>query len=91
MSEDIAETTEPRRTRLLRVAEHIRTQNWTAIGIDFLIVVLGVFVGLQVANWNAARVDDAKADAYVARIVENLQSDIESIERREVFWGQVSA
>jgi hypothetical protein len=35
MSDDTVETTEPRRTRLLRVAEHIRTQNWTAISIEF--------------------------------------------------------
>ncbi len=91
MSEDTAEIVESRRTRLLRVAEHIHTQNWTAIGIDFLIVVLGVFVGLQVSNWNSSRLDAAKADAYVARIVENLRSDIASIEDREAFWGQVSA
>jgi hypothetical protein len=37
---------------LLRVAEHIRTQNWTAIAIDFAIVVIGVFVGIQVkTDW----------------------------------------
>ena len=42
---------------LRRVIEHFRKQEWTAIAIDFLIVVLGVFVGLQVNNWNAARKD----------------------------------
>jgi len=90
-SEDAAEIVEPRRTRLLRVAEHLRTQNWTAIAIDFLIVVLGVFVGIQVSNWNSSRLDAAKANAYVARIVDNLRSDIASIEDREAFWGQVIA
>jgi hypothetical protein len=39
---------------LRRVIEHVRTQNWTAIGIDFLIVVVGVFIGIQVSNWNEA-------------------------------------
>ncbi len=91
MSDHRPDEERPRRTRLLRVAEHIRTQNWTAIGIDFVIVVLGVFVGIQVSNWNAARMDAAKADAYVARIVDNLRSDIASIEDREVFWGKVIA
>lgn len=91
MSGDTADIVDASRTRLLRVAEHVRMQNWTAIGIDFLIVVLGVFVGIQVSNWNSSRLDAAKADAYVARIVENLRSDIASIEDREAFWGQVIA
>ncbi|MGD9965852.1 MAG: hypothetical protein AB7T59_04985 [Hyphomonadaceae bacterium] len=34
---------------------HVRKQEWTAIAIDFAIVVIGVFVGIQVANWNEAR------------------------------------
>ncbi len=79
MSEESAETDPPRRTRLLRVAEHIRTQNWTAIGIDFLIVVLGVFVGIQVSNWNQARVDRQRGVEFTER----LRADL--IEERWVF------
>jgi hypothetical protein len=40
---------------LSRIAQHVREQNWTAIGIDFVIVVLGVFLGIQLGNWNARR------------------------------------
>jgi hypothetical protein len=40
---------------LRRVIKHFRHQEWTAIFLDFLIVVVGVFVGLQVQNWNEAR------------------------------------
>ena len=37
---------------LLRsLTKHIKDQNWFAVGLDFLIVVVGVFVGLQVQNW----------------------------------------
>jgi hypothetical protein len=68
----------PRRTRLLRIADHIRTQNWTAIGIDFLIVVLGVFVGLQVANWNDERRTQQREAEFIAR----LQVDFERIDAR---------
>jgi hypothetical protein len=35
---------------LRRVIQHVRNQEWTAIGIDFLIVVFGVFMGIKVAN-----------------------------------------
>lgn len=37
---------------LRRITEHIKGQNWAAIGIDFVIVVVGVFIGIQVSNWN---------------------------------------
>ena len=41
---------------LLRsLTKHVNDQNWIAIGIDFIIVVVGVFIGIQVANWNEAR------------------------------------
>lgn len=49
---------------LRRVIVHFRKQEWTAIALDFLIVVVGVFIGIQVSNWNAARKD--RADEAVA-------------------------
>jgi hypothetical protein len=76
MSDEPAETAEPRRTRLLRVAAHVRTQNWTAIGIDFLIVVLGVFVGIQVANWNEARVERELVRGHLGEIAEDLRTHL---------------
>jgi hypothetical protein len=76
---DTGETTEPRRTRLLRVAEHVRTQNWTAIGIDFVIVVLGVFVGIQVANWNEAIADRRIAERYLVAIADDVRSDVNEL------------
>jgi hypothetical protein len=40
---------------LRRVIEHVRNQNWFAVAVDFLIVVVGVFIGLQVQDWNDSR------------------------------------
>ncbi|NNU16529.1 hypothetical protein HK107_09375 [Parvularcula sp. ZS-1/3] len=40
---------------LRRVMEHVRTQNWLAVAIDFVIVVVGVFIGIQLGNWNEER------------------------------------
>ena len=31
---------------LRRVMEHVRDQNWAAVAIDFVIVVVGVFIGI---------------------------------------------
>ena len=74
---------------LRRVIQHVRKQEWTAIWIDLVIVVVGVFIGIQVSNWNATRADDVRAQAYLTRIEDNLNTDYASIERREVLWTQV--
>jgi hypothetical protein len=61
---------------LRRVIEHLRKQEWTAIAIDFVIVVVGVFVGLQVSNWNEARANRGIVDRHLAEIVEDLDSHL---------------
>jgi hypothetical protein len=75
---------------LRRVIEHFRKQQWTAIGIDFVIVVLGVFIGIQVANWNEARVERQRAHAYLERIHTDLETDLRNYRDRMAFWGVVS-
>jgi hypothetical protein len=57
---------------LRRVIEHVRDRNWFAVGIDFLIVVTGVFIGIQVVNWNDAR----REQQVLAASLENLAQEI---------------
>ena len=73
---------------LRRVIEHVRSQNWTAVVIDFVIVVVGVFIGIQVSNWNAARVDREIEAQYLARLHQelsemSLQADAEFADVRD--------
>ena len=63
---------------LRRVIAHLRDQHWTAVAIDFVIVVMGVFVGIQVSNWNQARVTDQQAAVFTQHLKEDL---------REEDWG----
>lgn len=58
---------------LQRVISHLRKQEWTLIAIDFLIVVLGVFIGMQVQDWNADRQARAKAEVFAARLRDDLR------------------
>lgn len=76
----------PHPTRLLRVAEHIRRQNWTAIAIDFAIVVLGVFVGIQVANWNETRQEYAREAGFLARLREDFGGIDARVADNGVHW-----
>ena len=76
---------------LRRVIAHVRKQEWTAIAIDLVIVVLGVVIGIQVSNWNAARVDRERAHGYLERIRDDLEADIDGYRDRLAFWSEVSA
>jgi hypothetical protein len=42
---------------LRRLMQHVKGQNWIAVVLDFVIVVVGVFIGLQVNNLNQARLE----------------------------------
>jgi hypothetical protein len=53
---------------LMRLARHLREQNWTSIGIEFVLLVIGVFLGIQVANWNEDRQQAARQAQYLERL-----------------------
>lgn len=61
---------------LRRVIEHVRVQNWTAVAIDFVIVVVGVFIGIQFANWNDAQAAKRRGAEYAQRLVVDLSTDL---------------
>lgn len=53
---------------LRRMMLHVKEQNWFAVGLDFLIVVVGVFIGIQVSNWNDVRRDRQAESIYLDRL-----------------------
>ncbi len=65
---------------LRRMIEHVKAQNWTAVALDFVIVVMGVFIGIQVSNWNAARADRAAEAQYLDRLHEELELTAERLD-----------
>jgi hypothetical protein len=56
---------------LRRIASAFRKQDWFTVAVETLIVVFGVFIGLQVNNWNAASQDRARE----AIVLEQLTSE----------------
>lgn len=60
---------------LRRFAQDLREQNWTAIFIEFVLLVLGVFLGIQVANWNEDRLTRDKARDFTAHLLADLRQE----------------
>ncbi len=58
-----------------RFIENLKQQQWTAAGIELVIVVLGVFIGLQVSNWNQDRISDQQAAGFAERLKADLREE----------------
>ena len=54
---------------LRRLAENLKQQHWTAIWIEFVLLVVGVFLGIQVSNWNAEREDRIKSIVFTLSLI----------------------
>ena len=65
---------------LRHMIAHFRKQEWTAIWIDFAIVVIGVFVGIQVANWNEERLEARREAAYLVSLQGDFRAVIKELE-----------
>ena len=64
---------------LRRVTEHLRQQHWTAVLIDLVIVVVGVFLGIQAANWNESRKERLEERRFYTQILDDLRVDQQSL------------
>ncbi len=66
---------------LRSLTKHVRDQNWLAVFLDFLIVVVGVFIGIQVANWNEARIEEREEALLIERLVVDFERIGEDAQR----------
>ena len=69
-----------------RIREHVSTHNWFAVAVDVVIVVVGVFLGQQVSNWNDERLEAKKAEDYRARLVDELDFNARQYELQAVYY-----
>ena len=73
---------------LRRLATAFRKQDWFTVLVETLIVVFGVFIGLQVNNWNAARIEHAQERDYLVRLHEDFTESAAGQSRDIHFLGQ---
>ena len=74
-----------------RLAQNLREQNWTAITIEFVLLVVGVFLGIQVANWNDERRERAQAELWRKQIIADLAQNLRDLEGRQDYNRQALA
>jgi len=61
---------------LRRFMKHVTDQNWFAVGLDVLVVITGIFLGMQVTEWN----DERKEQEWAREIALRLDGEFNVIE-----------
>ncbi|WOJ96097.1 hypothetical protein R0137_12705 [Congregibacter brevis] len=51
----------------------MKNQNWFAIWIDLIIVIVGVFIGMEIANWYQDQSDRVGAQRLITRLEEDFE------------------
>jgi hypothetical protein len=69
----------------------IRRQDWTAVVIELVVVIIGVFIGLQASNWNEDRETSHKAAVFAERLRNDLREEAWGYEMQIGYFGQVLA
>ncbi|WND04102.1 hypothetical protein QGN29_06905 [Temperatibacter marinus] len=64
---------------LRRFVKHVTEQNWFAVGLDMLVVVTGIFLGMQVTDWNDERNEQLQIEQYLSALENDLQQDAEML------------
>jgi len=61
-----------------RISAHLKRQDWFAVGLDLLIVVVGIYIGLQVDAWNSTRHDRVVEREYLERLLFDMEESLEA-------------
>jgi hypothetical protein len=54
---------------------HVRRQDWLAVALDFVLVILGIFLGLQANEWAQGVADRAEERRYLVRLLADAKEN----------------
>lgn len=60
-----------------RLTTSLKEQHWMTIVIELIIVIIGVFIGNQVSNWNQARIEKLETDRMLEQLRPELANQID--------------
>jgi len=81
---------------LRRMADAIRTQNWFTVIVEIFIVVIGIFIGLQVDDWNQTRKANVQNQIVMVQLDEDINEVLANIDeavithKQYIDWGKLA-
>jgi hypothetical protein len=70
-----------------RIATHLRAQDWTNVAIEFALVIAGVFVGIQAANWNQQRQERSHTKLLLSQVQVDLREFITYLDGTHAYYA----
>ncbi|WP_394172167.1 hypothetical protein [Thalassotalea litorea] len=67
------------------IISHLKNQNWLAAIIDFIIVVSGIFVAIQVNSWNEGRVSKQQEKVILEQLYSDFSDNVDSVSSMALF------
>lgn len=61
---------------LKRLAQGIRSRDWFTVFVELMVLIVGVFLGLQVDDWNQRRLDRIEEQYYLDRLGRDLERSL---------------
>ena len=65
---------------LRRFVRHITDQNWFAVGLDVIIVISGIFIGMQLNEWDEKRIEKQQEHIFLTQLKLDIEHVISSID-----------
>ena len=62
---------------LRRFMQHVKDQNWFAVGLDVIVVIVGIFLGMQVQQWYEERREAEFEQGYLIGLDEDMAESFE--------------
>jgi hypothetical protein len=69
-----------------RLTTSLKEQHWVTIAIELVIVIIGVFVGNQVSNWNEGRLERGETQQMLLNLRPELRKDIEGFDGVRAYY-----
>ena len=73
---------------LRRIGTALKNQDWFVVVVEVLIVVVGIYIGLQVDDWNKERENREISKTYYARLIDDLKIGKEASHLRIDYYEQ---
>lgn len=76
---------------LRRIVNGIKDQDWFVVSVEIMIVVLGIFIGLQVDDWSIERKNRELETYYFEQFAGELEETIQALEQESDYALRVSS
>jgi len=72
---------------LRRLSANLRAQNWTAIAVEFVLLVLGVYLGILAANWNLERAERQETGRLLSALDNELGEMLIDLDSMDAYYA----